>query len=74
MTSRYFVFVVYLILGITSVSKRRAEVSFSGDVKAPEEGLALWYRQPAKAWTEAVPIGNRRTASTYGVPVPGTIC
>jgi alpha-L-fucosidase 2 len=31
-----------------------------GAVAAPEEPLSLWYRQPAKEWTEALPIGNGR--------------
>jgi alpha-L-fucosidase 2 len=31
-----------------------------GAVVAPEEPLSLWYRQPAKEWVEALPIGNGR--------------
>lgn len=27
---------------------------------APDPAQVLWYRQPAKAWTEALPIGNGR--------------
>ena len=27
---------------------------------APSSALTLWYRQPAEAWTEALPIGNGR--------------
>src|SRR3990172_8958084 len=26
----------------------------------PSPDLTLWYRQPAKAWTEALPVGNGR--------------
>ncbi|MBR5644720.1 MAG: glycoside hydrolase N-terminal domain-containing protein, partial [Salinivirgaceae bacterium] len=26
--------------------------------KADNEELKLWYSQPAKAWTEALPVGN----------------
>ena len=26
----------------------------------PDSPLTLWYRQPAEAWTEALPIGNGR--------------
>src|SRR5690242_4070161 len=26
----------------------------------PEEPLSLWYRQPAKQWVEALPVGNGR--------------
>ncbi|MBU3728013.1 MAG: glycoside hydrolase family 95 protein [Phycisphaerales bacterium] len=27
---------------------------------APPEGLVLWYRQPAREWNEALPVGNGR--------------
>ena len=30
----------------------------SGEV--PDASNKLWYRQPAEAWTEALPIGNGR--------------
>jgi len=37
--------------------------------KAPAEGLELWFRQPAKVWTEALPIGNGRLgAMIFGHP------
>ena len=29
-------------------------------VPAPVNNLALWYKQPAKLWTEALPVGNGR--------------
>ncbi|MEG3089944.1 glycoside hydrolase family 95 protein [Sphingomonas sp. PB1R3] len=29
-------------------------------VTAPDPAHVLWYRQPAKAWTEALPVGNGR--------------
>ncbi len=28
--------------------------------EAPKGGLVLWYRQPAKLWVEALPVGNGR--------------
>ena len=35
---------------------------FSGDTN-----LVLWYRQPAKEWTDALPVGNGRLAAmVYG--------
>src|SRR5437773_1007421 len=36
----------------------------------PSDGsLALWYRQPAKQWVEALPIGNGRLgAMVFGDP------
>lgn len=33
---------------------------FSGEASPPEESLALWYRQPAERWLEALPVGNGR--------------
>ncbi len=36
-------------------------------VQAGAQDLALWYRQPAQKWTEALPIGNGRLgAMVYG--------
>jgi alpha-L-fucosidase 2 len=39
-----------------------AEPQLNGNTPAPSEPLTLWYRQPAsaRAWTEALPIGNGR--------------
>lgn len=37
-----------------------AGVTFAGNASAPTSPLTLWYRQPAKLWTEALPIGNGR--------------
>ena len=31
-----------------------------GEAPPPEEPLSLWYRQPARKWSEALPIGNGR--------------
>jgi alpha-L-fucosidase 2 len=33
---------------------------FTGESQAPEEPLSLWYRRPAKVWTEALAIGSGR--------------
>ncbi len=35
-------------------------VPFAGKAAPPEGGLTLWYRQPARAWEEALPVGNGR--------------
>jgi alpha-L-fucosidase 2 len=35
-------------------------VVLSGLAPAPEGDLTLWYRQPARRWREALPIGNGR--------------
>lgn len=34
--------------------------NFVQESATPSEKLSLWYRQPAKVWTEALPIGNGR--------------
>lgn len=36
----------------------RAEIE--GAVKGPDSNLALWYRNPAANWNEALPVGNGR--------------
>ncbi|HVV73902.1 MAG TPA: glycoside hydrolase family 95 protein [Verrucomicrobiae bacterium] len=33
---------------------------FTGEAQAPEEPLSLWYRRPARVWTEALAIGSGR--------------
>src|SRR3974377_151300 len=30
------------------------------ETSAPKEPLSLWYRQPARQWVEALPVGNGR--------------
>jgi alpha-L-fucosidase 2 len=46
------------------LSKIRPEwvdrVQISGKASRPEGHYVLWYRQPAKVWEEALPIGNSR--------------
>ena len=36
------------------------DARLQGPASAPSEPLSLWYPVPAKAWTEALPIGNGR--------------
>jgi alpha-L-fucosidase 2 len=33
---------------------------FTGEAQCPDEPLSLWYRRPAKVWTEALAIGSGR--------------
>ncbi len=40
--------------------QREEKAQLSGSADAPAGELTLWYRQPAKVWTEALPIGNGR--------------
>ena len=38
-------------------------------MRQPKSGLALWYRQPARQWNEALPVGNGRIgAMVFGDP------
>ena len=38
---------------------------------AKADDLKLWYQQPAKVWTEALPLGNSRLgAMVYGIESP----
>src|SRR4051794_37488169 len=41
-----------------AVAARADEVSFLGQAMPPGQSLALWYRRPAGAWLEALPLGN----------------
>lgn len=42
-------------------------VDYRGSAPAPAGPLTLWYRHPAAAWTEALPLGNGRLgAMVYG--------
>ena len=42
-------------------------ITYQGEASMPEAPLSLWYRQPARQWTEALPIGNGRLgAMVYG--------
>ncbi|HEU5403033.1 MAG TPA: glycoside hydrolase family 95 protein [Terriglobales bacterium] len=43
-----------------SYDLKDSEVRFSDEASAPGDELALWYRRPAKEWTEAMPLGNGR--------------
>ncbi|MDX9753327.1 MAG: glycoside hydrolase N-terminal domain-containing protein [bacterium] len=35
-------------------------LELTGQAPAPEDPLTLWYRQPARNWNEALPLGNGR--------------
>ena len=37
-----------------------AEAVVTGSSEPPPEPLSLWYNEPAKAWVEALPVGNGR--------------
>jgi alpha-L-fucosidase 2 len=44
--------------GVTALPEFNGE--YTGEAPAPEEPLSLWYRRPAKVWTEALAIGSGR--------------
>lgn len=46
--------------GAVALRDAEEKPSFRGEVPAPRTPLALWYRQPAQKWEEALPIGNGR--------------
>jgi alpha-L-fucosidase 2 len=41
-------------------SPGKQEATLSGRCEPPASPLVLWYRKPAGAWTEALPVGNGR--------------
>ena len=44
--------------GDSSAVASGPSAEISGAAAAPEAPLCLWYRQPAKQWDEALPVGN----------------
>jgi len=40
-----------------------ALMSCPAEARLSDSSLVLWYRQPAKGWTEALPVGNGRLAA-----------
>jgi alpha-L-fucosidase 2 len=55
---------IFLSLMVASVALENSNAAsmtqFKGEAAAPAESLSLWYRQPAEAWTQALPVGNGR--------------
>ena len=53
----------------TSAAPAGNKAEFIGKTVAPEAALCLWYRQPAKLWEEALPLGNGHIgAMVFGTP------
>ncbi len=52
--------VAWVFVSLQLAMLSRSAVALAGKAPAPEERLTLWYRQPARVWTEALPIGNGR--------------
>jgi alpha-L-fucosidase 2 len=48
---------------LSTASAWAAKVQATIGVSAPSEPLILWYRKPADAWTDALPVGNGRIAA-----------
>jgi alpha-L-fucosidase 2 len=55
-----FLAIMWLFIAAEASLSALSAVAFAHESQAPDERLSLWYRQPAKAWTEALPIGNGR--------------
>lgn len=52
-------FLLSLLL-LASVGVTQPRPAFTNEAAAPAEPLSLWYRQPATAFTQALPLGNGR--------------
>ncbi len=46
--------------GTLPLKRTDADAEFTSSNEPPKEPLSLWYRQPAKQWVEALPLGNGR--------------
>jgi len=53
-------FLAFLAGSIFFVGCAKANLQSSDDIAEDWSGLQLWYNQPAKKWTEALPVGNGR--------------
>lgn len=51
------------VAGTLPMKRTDADAEFTSSNEPPAEPLSLWYRQPAKQWVEALPIGNGRLAA-----------
>ncbi|MBI5008196.1 MAG: glycoside hydrolase N-terminal domain-containing protein [Bacteroidia bacterium] len=62
MTRKYSHFsIIFLYVLVTGCNKPS---------ESPDNSLKLWYKQPAVAWEEALPVGNGRLgAMVFGDPV-----
>ncbi|HEU6449565.1 MAG TPA: glycoside hydrolase family 95 protein [Verrucomicrobiae bacterium] len=63
--------VIFAFASFAQISESNlTEAAFSGEASAPTNSLALWYREPAKIWDNALPIGNGRMGAMIfgGVP------
>src|SRR4051794_15925996 len=58
---------VILILLLLPAAIQAADPVFTGQAAPPKQLLTLWYERQAKAWLEALPIGNGRLGGmVYG--------
>ncbi len=48
------------VVGQLPLKRTDADAEFTSSNEPPKEALSLWYKQPAKQWTEALPVGNGR--------------
>lgn len=49
-----------IVLGLAAVVCGQVAAAPGSAASPRDENLVLWYRQPAKQWVEALPIGNGR--------------
>lgn len=48
------------VVGDLALKRTDADAEFTASNEPPKESLSLWYKQPAKQWVEALPVGNGR--------------
>src|SRR5436190_17238175 len=74
----HFVGVAFIVVVVLAAQSARSATNsptttptfagnLTGEAPPPAEQLTLWYRQPATAWTSALPVGNgRQGAMMFG--------
>ena len=75
-----FALIAIVIFGSVQISYAATSLAaftgtLSGEAPPPTEPLSLWYRQPATAWTSALPVGNgKQGAMMFGGIDSEVIC
>ena len=57
---KVFISFLFLACSMNSVYSQEGSISNTIDAKSFDPSTLLWYKSPAAAWEEALPVGNGR--------------